>query len=61
MSKRTVENIVLLVAELGGIALIIYGIYLIWKPLAVIASGVVFVLLAGAIYNDNQRHETEGR
>lgn len=61
MNKKTVENFVLLVTELGGIALIIYGLFLIWKPLAVIAGGIVLFLLAGAIYNDNQRHETEGR
>lgn len=61
MNKKAAENFVLLVSELGGIALIIYGLYLIWKPLAVIAAGIVLFLLAGAIYADNQRHETEGR
>lgn len=58
--RKIVDAIIVLGAELLGSFLVLLGLWLIWKPLAIIAAGVLLVLIGGAIYAENQRTEQEG-
>lgn len=57
--RKVNEAPVVLVLELVGAILVLWGLWLIWKPLAIIAAGVLLVLIGGAIYAESQRAEQE--
>lgn len=57
--QKIVNALIILGAELLGAFLVLLGLWLIWKPLAVIAAGVLLVLIGGAIYAETQRAEQE--
>lgn len=57
--RKILDALLILVAELGGIVLVIYGLWMIWRPLAVIAAGVLLVFVGGAVYAERQREEQE--
>lgn len=57
--RKIKEAPVVLALELVGAALVLWGLWLIWKPLAIIAAGVLLVLIGGAIYADSQGAEQE--
>ena len=57
--RKIVDAIIVLGTELLGAFLVLLGLWLIWKPLAIIAAGVLLVLIGGAIYAETQRAEQE--
>ena len=57
--QKIVNALIILGAELLGAFLVLLGLWLIWKPLAIIAAGVLLVLIGGAIYAETQRAEQE--
>lgn len=52
--RKIVDAIIVLGTELLGAFLVLLGLWLIWKPLAIIAAGVLLVLIGGAIYAETQ-------
>lgn len=57
--RKILDALLILGAELGGVVLVLYGLWMVWRPLAVIAAGVLLVLFGGAIYMETQRVEQE--
>lgn len=56
---KILEALLIMGAELGGVVLVLYGLWMVWRPLAVIAAGVLLVLFGGAVYAETQRGEQE--
>lgn len=57
--RKIKEAPVVLALELVGAILVLWGLWLIWRPLTIIAAGVLLVLIGGAIYADSQGPEQE--
>lgn len=56
---KILEALLIMGAELGGVVLVLYGLWMVWRPLAVIAAGVLLVFFGGAVYAETQRGEQE--